>query len=419
MTKYVLKDLKKSRLVVIALWLIYASAYFCRTCYSAAIASIVTDGVFDKGQIGLVGTAFFICYGAGQIISGIAGDKVNPFAMVLLGSFGSSVCCFSMAFAKSLAVMAAVWGVNGVFESMLWAPLLRIFSETINSKLREKAVLNIALSLPVGTVCAYLCSTFIIKYSKWNRIFLCGSAIIFAAFLFGLSVVVCSRKFVGKIKYENEKSDKNKNNNFLSSVVSSGLLIIAIPSFLHGMMRDGITNWVPTMITEEYGIMPSFSVFLTVVLPIFNAFGAYAITPLYKKLGCNEMKTAGICAAFAIIPMICLLFIGNIPVIISVILLALTTMSMYSLNYLIISRVPVRFAESGHTSSATGILNSFAYIGCAVSSYGFGAVSQKSGWNTVVVIWIFSAILISVFSFSVNKKWNRFIIGMKKYENRN
>lgn len=122
------------------------------------------------------------------------------------------------------------------------------------------------------------------------------------------------------------------------------------------------------------------------------------------------MKIAGICAAFAIIPMLCLLFVGRIPVIISIILLALTTMLMYSLNYLIISRVPVRFAESGHTSSVTGLLNSFAYIGCAVSSYGFGAVSQKAGWSAVIVIWIISALLTSLFTILSNKKWNKFII---------
>lgn len=84
-------------------------------------------------------------------------------------------------------------------------------------------------------------------------------------------------------------------------------------------------------------------------------------------------------------------------------------MSMYSLNYLIISRVPVRFAGSGYTSSVTGILNSFAYIGCAVSSYGFGAVSQKSGWSAVVIIWIISAVLTAVFAFSANKKWKGFV----------
>lgn len=408
MTRYTLEDIKKSRLIVIALWLIYASAYFGRTCYSAAIASIVSDGIYTKSQIGLVGTAFFICYGAGQIVSGIAGDRVNPFAMVLFGAIGSSVCVFSMAFAKSLVLMAVIWGINGVFQSMLWAPLLRVFSETINSKLREKAVLNIALSLPIGTVCAYLCSTLIIKYSSWNNIFLCGGAVISAAFLFGFITVAYSKKSLTKTALKTEKSDKSAKSGFLPVIVSSGLLIIIIPSFLHGMMRDGITNWVPTMITEEYGVMPSFSVFLTVVLPVFNAFGAYAVTPLYKKLGCNEMKTAGVCGAFALIPMVLLLFIGKIPVVISIILLALTTMSMYSLNYLIISRVPVRFAQSGHTSSVTGILNSFAYLGCALSSYGFGAVSQKAGWSAVIIIWIISAVLTSLFAFTANRRWKRF-----------
>ena len=410
MTKYTLDNVKKSRLIVIALWIIYASAYFGRTCYSAAIASIVSSGIYTKSEIGLVGTAFFICYGAGQIISGIAGDRVNPFGMVLLGALGSSVCCFSMAFTKSLALMAVIWGTNGIFQSMLWAPLLRIFSQTINSELREKAVLNIALSLPVGTVCAYLLSTIIIKYSSWNYIFICGGSVILAAFVVGLLFVLSSEKSMTKTVVKNEKTDKNTKSGFLPVIISSGLLIIIIPSFLHGMMRDGITNWVPTMITEEYGVLPAFSVFLTVVLPIFNAFGAYIITPLYRKLGCNEMKTAGICGIFALIPMVLLLFIGKIPVIVSVILLALTTMSMYSLNYLIVSRVPVRFAESGHTSSVTGLLNSFAYIGCAVSSYGFGAVSQKAGWSAVIVIWIISALLTSLFAFLSNKKWNKFII---------
>lgn len=410
MTKYTLDNVKKSRLIVIALWIIYASAYFGRTCYSAAIASIVSSGIYTKSEIGLVGTAFFICYGAGQIISGIAGDRVNPFGMVLFGALGSSVCSFSMAFTKSLALMAVIWGANGIFQSMLWAPLLRIFSQTISSELREKAVLNIALSLPVGTVCAYLLSTIIIKYSSWNNIFICGGSVILATFIFGLLSVLSAEKCMIRTIVKNERTDKNTKSGFVPVSISSGLLIIVIPSFLHGMMRDGITNWVPTMITEEYGVLPSFSVFLTVVLPIFNAFGAYIITPLYRKLDCNEMKTAGICGIFALIPMMLLLFIGRIPVIVSIILLALTTMSMYSLNYLIISRVPVRFAESGHTSSVTGLLNSFAYIGCAVSSYGFGAVSQKAGWSAVIVIWIISALLTSLFAFLSNKKWNKFII---------
>ena len=98
-----------------------------------------------------------------------------------------------------------------------------------------------------------------------------------------------------------------------------------IPSFLHGMMRDGIANWVPTMITETYGVSPSFSVFITIVLPIFNSFGAYAVVPLYKKLGENEMKTAGVIGLIALAPMPAIMFMSKLPVYIMIVLLALTT----------------------------------------------------------------------------------------------
>ena len=409
MTRYILNDIKKSRLIVIVLWLLYASTYYGRTCYSSAMTVIISNGIYNKTQIGLVGTAFFICYGTGQILSGIIGDKVNPFCMILTGIAGSGICCFLMAVSKSVTAMMIIWGINGIAQSMLWAPLLRIFSQTINEKLREKAILNIALSLPVGTVCAYLSSTFIIKHSSWNSIFICAGIIILIAFLLGVLCFSYSSKAISKTNVSTEKRVKHNAYSFKYLLVSSGLVMILVPSFLHGMMRDGITNWVPTMITEEYGVLPSFSVFLTVILPIFNAFGAYIITPLYKKLKYNEMKTAGICALIALIPMIILMFIDKLNVISAVILLAVTTMLMYSLNYLIVSRVPVKFAKSGYTSTVTGLLNSVAYMGCAVSSYGFGAVSQNRGWTAVIIIWIVSSVLISVFAFGADKKWKHYL----------
>lgn len=411
--RYSIESIKKSRAVIIVLWLVYASAYFARTSYSAAIASIVNGGIYDKADIGIVGTAFFICYGAGQIVNGILGDRVNPFAMVLCGAFCSGICCTSMAFAGSLSLMAVLWGANGIFQSMLWSPLLRIYSETVNEKLKKGAILNIALSLPVGTVLSYLASTFIISKLTYKYVFICGGAVILAMSVAALICFAAVKSGIVKKKKETLAEETNHSEEQKKSlwavIALSGLIVILIPSFLHGMMRDGITNWVPTMITEVYGVSPSLSTFLTIALPVFNAFGAYAVTPLYKKLGENEMKTAGVTAAAALVPMLMLLFIGKVPVYLIVFLLALTTASMYALNYLIISRVPVRFSAYSCTSSISGILNSFAYIGCAVSVYGFGAVSQKAGWTMVIIIWIAAGALTSAFAFLSNKKWHKFI----------
>ncbi len=414
MMQYVLKDLKKSRLVVAALWFVYAASYFIRTCYAASIASIVSEGTYNKGEIGLIGTAFFICYGVGQLISGLIGDRVNPFAMIVFGSAAGALSCFAMAFADSLISMLVIWAANGFFQSMLWSPILRIFSQTIDKSLQKKSILNISLSLPIGTICAYLASTVIIKYFKWQYVFVCGGICILIASACVLAVSLYSKKDIVKT-IVNEKSSadiKNvpkKNNGFFAMALLSGLFIIMVPSFLHGMMRDGITNWVPTMISETYGVSPSFSVFLTIALPVFNAFGAYAVVPLYKKLKENEMKTSGVVGMIALIPLCAMLFIDKLSVYVVVVLLALTTSIMYALNYLIISLVPVRFSKYSSTSTVSGVLNSAAHIGCAVSSYGFGAVSERFGWKWVIVIWIVSAFLTFAFSFLSNKKWKKFI----------
>lgn len=414
MKSYILKDIRKSKIIILALWLIYASSYFMRTCYAACIASMAGEGVYSKGEIGLIGTAFFICYGVGQLISGLIGDKVNPFAMMLFGSIAGAFSCFAMAAAGNIVSMTIIWAANGFFQSMLWSPILRVFSETIHKSLQKKAILNIALSLPIGTICAYLSSTLIVKYSRWQNVFVCGGTVILFAVLFVVFALLYCKKDFEKvsvnpaIKVKDDSVSENKKSIWVLGALS-GLFIIMLPSFLHGMMRDGITNWVPTMITELYGVSPSFSLFLTIALPIFNAFGAYAAVPVYKKLGEDEMKTAGVFGIIALIPLLLMLFVKSLPVYVIIVLLALTTSIMYALNYLIISLVPVRFAAFSRTSGVSGILNSVAHIGCALSSYGFGAVSQKAGWNAVVILWIAAAVLTAVFSFLSDKKWSGFI----------
>lgn len=413
MTKYVIKSVKKSRLIVAAMWVLYCASYFIRTCYAATIAPLAEEGIYSKGEIGLIGTAFFICYGVGQLISGLIGDKINPFFMVMFGSVLGAVCCFLMPAAGSLGVLIGVWAANGLFQSMLWSPILRIFSETIDESLSKKAILNIALSLPVGTVLAYLMSSMIIKYLNWKYVFIFGGSVVVIAVLFAGFAIFCSEKDIEKvpvIQKQNAEAHNNVNKKGLAAVaVSSGLLFIMIPSFLHGMMRDGITNWVPAMISEVYGVSTSFSVFVTIALPIFNAFGAYLVTPLYKKLGENEMKTAGVTGFAALVPLLIMLFMNKLPVYVIIVLLAVTTSVMYALNYLIISLVPVRFSKFGFTSGISGILNSGAHIGCALSSYGFGAISEKAGWSAVIIVWIVSSVLITVFSFASNKRWSRFL----------
>ena len=55
---------------------------------------------------------------------------------------------------------------------------------------------------------------------------------------------------------------------------------------------------------------------------------------LYKK---DELKTGAAILAFVLIPFTFLIFMKNLPVVVSVILLALGTTAMHTFNYMILS----------------------------------------------------------------------------------
>ena len=73
-----LENKKISRRFFWLLWLLYAVVYMTKSCYSAAMASIVSEGILTKSQTGLINAAFYGVYAPLQIVGGIFADKYNP-----------------------------------------------------------------------------------------------------------------------------------------------------------------------------------------------------------------------------------------------------------------------------------------------------------------------------------------------------
>ena len=417
---YTLTSTKHSTLLFVACFVVYAASYVGRTNYSAALAAIVSEGLFTKPQMGIVGSVFFFCYGCFQIVWGFMGDRVSPFKMISAGVFAASLCNLVMPFCTSIGAMAVVWGLNGVSNSILWSPVLRVLANVLCENMRAKACLNISASLPVGTVLSYLLSTVIIKYSGWKPVFWAASAVLMGALVFFLITIKIIRP---QLTYSQApaavlKTSGGKGIKLMPLFVSSGLLIAIVPTLLHGMLKEGVTAWVPTMLTETYTLSASFSVLLSIFLPIANVCGAYIVSPVYKKLmRKNELSTAAVCMAAAAVPLCMLMFMAKLAPVVSVMLLALCTMTMHAFNYMLITLVPVRFAKYGKTATLTGILNSSAYAGCALSTYGFGLIAERLGWQVTVVVWLVIVAVAGIICLALSKRWGGFCTNMEEGEN--
>lgn len=402
-------DLSKSKRLAYLLFTVYIIAYIGRHNYSAALTEIVASGLFTKSQAGIIGTVYFIAYGSGQIIFGYIADRFSPYKLITFGLFGAAISNFSMMLAPNITAMAIIWGINGLSQSVLWPACFYLISNIMTEKYRKKACLVMSVAVPVGTILAYFFSGTAIK-NGWKAAFFLPSIILV---LMGIIFIFAASYFRKNLKPEEKTVMEQKKNSsskvYFKALLSSGVIVIFFPILLHGMLRDGLTAWVPTMIRETYGTNSSISVFVSVVLPVINLSGAYISMFIYEKLTKRNEVTAGfISLALGIIPTVILLFLKYINMYTSVFSLALATTCMTSFNHIILTVLPLKFARIGKASTLTGTMNALTYAGCASSNLVFGFSSEHWGWSSTVIIWLSIFVIAAIITATVIKKWKDF-----------
>lgn len=399
-----------SRLTFIICFAAYFSTYLGRLNFSAAIPELIADGFMTKLQAGVIGTAFFACYGIGQLFCGFLSDKLSPFFMVFGGIFISAVANMAMPFGGSFLPMAVIWGINGLAQSMIWAAILRIISQVMVEEQRASACIHINLTVALGTLTAYLLSTVAIRLSGWRSVFITASLLMLAAaafWLFGYFRIKPQLRLVN-VEPPAKIAGTEKTRRLLPLLAVSGVLAMFIPTAIHGALKDGITTWVPTLLSEKFALSPDFAVLLSVVLPIFNVTGAYVINFLNKRLIHDDVLSAG--AGFVIcgVALTVLWLFGDVSPILSVVMLAVATSAMLGTNVQLITMVPLHFGKIGKSATVTGILNSSAYVGCASSMLIFGGLSEAIGWNGTILVWVgmsAAALLVCVIA---ARQWKKF-----------
>ncbi len=396
-------------------WIAYFSSYLGRLNFSAAITEITSQNILTKSQAGLVGTAYFCSYGAGQIFSGILGDKLSSRNMVFIGLIGSAVINTIMGFSSTSPVMIVLWLLNGAAQSLTWSPIVKIFADRLPQKQCLKACINIGTSVAAGTLGAYLMTALCIASMGWRSSFFVGAGIMAAVGTLWFLSITKIEKHAQEKGFIEELEDRvgekgvesiAANQSICKIMLVSGMIIISIAVVMEGIMKDGVTTWTPSYISEMFNVGSVVSILTTTLLPIINLTGVYAASFLNSKVFKDELITSAALFLVSVAALIVLIFFGNLNIILSTVMLAITTSAMLGINTMIIGLIPLYFARANKVSTITGILNATAYIGSAISTYGIGALSEYAGWGITISAWAVVCALGAVACMIGRKVWN-------------
>ncbi len=380
---------------------IYFISYVTRINYGAIIAEMVADTGLSKSLLSMALTGSFITYGAGQIVSGIFGDRYQPKHLVSLGLIVTVSMNMLLPLCTSSLVMTAVWCINGFAQSFMWPPIVKLLTALLTHEEYARDCIKVSWGGSLGTIAVYLLSPALIVISGWRCVFWVSAA--FGVLGLALWWRLCPTILMTPADKDNTSVAKTSRSPLFSLL---GVLVM-LSIVLQGILRDGVTTWMPSYISETYHLGEAIAILTGVLLPLFGMAMHYLAGLLYRKVfTCPVVCTSLIFAAGTLSSLI-LVFFTDSNAAVSVFFSALLNGCMHGANLLLVCIVPPLMAKGNNVSTVSGVLNACTYIGSALSTYAFPLIAENAGWSTTLSTWLWVGLAGTIVTLVCIPLWKR------------
>ena len=376
----------------------YMVSYITRINYGTVISEMETATAISRELLSLALTGSFITYGVGQIVSGVLGDRVSPKKLVSWGLIVTVLMNFLIPVCRNTFQMVAVWCVNGFAQSFLWPPLVRLMTALLSEEDYKKTTAKVLWGSSFGTILIYLVSPLIISVLSWKWVF------VFSA-VCGVVMLWIWNRYSYEIETTEQTPAAKEPKGQRTPLWSPLMIGIMAAIILQGMLRDGVTTWMPSYLSETYRLSNRISILTGVVLPLFSIVCSQIATRLHMKKLTNPLTCAGVFFAAGACSALVLWLLAGQSAVFSVLLSATLTGCMHGVNLMLICMIPPYFKTYGTVSTVSGVINSCTYIGSALSTYGIAVLSKEIGWHYTVLVWFLVALAGTVLCVSCAKPW--------------
>ena len=395
-----LEDKKQINATIALFTLTYMVSYMTRINLGAVITAVVEDTGMTKTMLSAAITGSAVTYGLGQILSGFVGDRVSPKKLVFLGIMVSVTMNTLLIFCQNHIQMAAVWCVNGLAQAFMWPPMVKLMVGLFNDEDYQRASTMVNWGSSFGTIIIYLLSPVVIMVASWRTLFVITAV---SGVVMALVWLKCCKEPV--FEKSAKSPDRAPGKKGKMGIFTPLVIAIMAAIMLQGALRDGVTTWMPSFISETFSLSSEISILSGVCLPLFAIFSFRAALWIYQRSPGNPVRCAGWIFALGAAAALLLTVVCKGSPIASIGCMALLTGCMHGVNLLLICMVPPFVARDGNVSTVSGVLNSCTYVGSAISTYGIALLSDNAGWQVTALVWCGIAALGAAVCAVCSKVW--------------
>lgn len=378
-----LENKKVSKQFYLIIWIEYALIYMTKNCFSAAMASIVYEGVLTKTQTGLINAIFYVFYAPLQIVGGIFADRYDPEKLIKIGLLSSGIINLLLFFFHGYAAMLILWGLNGIAQFAVWPAIVKIITSQLAPGDRKSGAFYIAYASIGGLLLSYLTAALI---TRWEYNFLVSGIILLIMAVLWIAECrsVDHYMIADAPSFKMAARDSSASTRTGKLFLRSGYILAIIYFFFRTVVDQSVKSFSPTMLTELYpGITPSIGNLLNLLIIGATLLGAILIRKLYPKYIKSEITGVLLISLISLPACGIIMFAGSVQLAVTVVCLCVISCFL-NCGTVLLNCANIHFSRFGKSATAAGILNAVASAAFIFVNYVMSLIADLSGWTAVL-----------------------------------
>ncbi|WP_145034393.1 MFS transporter [Caulifigura coniformis] len=287
----------------------YLFYYTGRQTFGFAIPGIQAELGIDKQTLGWISAAMLWSYAAGQMINGNLGDRFGGRRMMCLGAVASFILNWLTSFGSGTRSLATAWGLNGLAQSMGWAPGSRLVSNWFTAGERGRAFGMYVFAAGLSSVLSYVTSLVVLDvlHLDWRWIFRLP---VLLMLLGGFVVWLVARDRPSDLGFADLQDDAGGTEEgpiehetawqrYALALSNGRLLLAGLAIGFQNTVRYGLLIWVPVYFLGKDFKDDPVGKWISIALPIGMALGAVTSGWISDRL-CGSRRS-GVISSFMLL----------------------------------------------------------------------------------------------------------------------
>ena len=396
------------------IWLIASSFIFylmsisIKMVYSAELVSIISHFNTSKSIASLGLTIYYLIYALTQLIISSSKIKLDMYKFLIYTTIPSALSFGAIIFANDIWQVWGVLALNGILQSSIYGGIMHQLTKYLPDTWFNLTSIILSFAFALGTAIAYGISALGVAFLNWKYAFVIFAVLLLLSLIVFCAVLRCCKRHFGDGSAVEKATDidtpalqQNVGKRKMFAIMS----FILVTNFLVCCLYYGATNWVPSLLKEIHDVPESYSLLITISVPLTMSPGPMLANYYTEKTG----KVYTVCSVFFAVCAVCMLtmiFVYDLHIVLAIAISLIMLFFNRAIVNLLTSYLPFKLNKVIDASKSSMMINAIACIGAAAMPFITGVIMDNLGW-TAYYICMFGIAALTTVIFMFGMKYSK------------